>query len=163
VPLELGDHLLVVLDSGAGRSLAESGYNARREECRRAAEALGVGSLRDARDGRGLPDPLDRRVRHVVGENERVDAAVAALAAGDMPALGVLLDGSHASLRDDFEVSVPAVERAVAACKEAGALGARIMGGGFGGSVIALFPPGARPPDDAIRVTAGPGARVAVC
>jgi galactokinase len=163
VPLELGGHFLAVLDSGAGRNLAESGYNERRDDCRRAAEALGVESLRDARDGGGLPDPLDRRVRHVISENERVDAAVAALGAGDLTGLGELLDASHASLRDDYEVSVPEVERAVDACKEAGALGARIMGGGFGGSVLALFPPAAGPPDGAIRVSAGPGARVAVC
>jgi galactokinase len=87
-------------------------------------------------------------------------AAVAALEAGDMPGLGELLDASHASLRDDYEVSVPEVERAVAACRDAGALGARIMGGGFGGSVLALFPPEARPPDAAVRVFPGPGARL---
>jgi galactokinase len=160
VQLKLNGHLLAVVDSGAPRALARSGYNERREECRRAAELLGVASLRDARDGSGLPDPLDRRVRHVLTENERVDAAVAAVRAGDMPALGALLDASHASLRDDYEVSVPEVERVVAACREAGALGARIMGGGFGGSVLALFPPGARPPDAAIAVSPGPGARL---
>jgi galactokinase len=163
VPLELGEHILAVVDSGARRGLAESGYNERREECRRAAETLGVESLRDAGDGEGLPAPLDRRVRHVIGENERVDSAVAALAAGDMPRLGELLDASHASLRDDYEVSVPEVEATVAACREAGALGARIMGGGFGGSVIALFRPAAEPPDGALRLSAGRGARVAVC
>ena len=81
-------------------------------------------------------------MRHVITENERVDAAVEALERGDLPELGRLLDASHASLRDDYEVSVPEVERTVAVCKRAGALGARIMGGGFGGSVLALFPPG---------------------
>jgi galactokinase len=160
VALELEDHELAVLDSGASRTLAESGYNERREETRRAAELLGIGSLRDATDGVGLPEPLGRRVRHVITENQRVDAAVAALEARDPEALGELLDLSHASLRDDYEVSVPEVERAVDACREAGALGARIMGGGFGGSVLALFPPGARLPDAAIRVSAGPGARL---
>jgi galactokinase len=89
-----------------------------------------------------------------------VDAAVEALAAGDLAGLGRLLDASHRSLRDDYEVSVPAVEAAVEACKEAGALGARIMGGGFGGSVLALFPPGASPPAGAERVEPGPGAAV---
>ena len=143
VPLELGDHVLATLDSGAERSVAASGYNERREECRAACRALGVESLRDAESHEGLPEPLGRRVRHVLSENERVDAAVAALAAGDLEELGRLLDASHRSLRDDYEVSVPAVEEAVSACKEAGALGARIMGGGFGGSVLALFPPGA--------------------
>jgi galactokinase len=160
VELNLSGHALAVLDSGSSRSLAESGYNERRAECRRAAELLGVDSLRDARDRAGLPDPLDRRVRHVVTENARVSDAVEALGAGDFGTLGELLDASHRSLRDDYEVSVPEVERAVEACHEAGALGARIMGGGFGGSVLALFSPGAALPEGALPVTAGPGARL---
>ena len=160
VELGLGGHVLAVLGSGAPRVLAGSGYNERRQQCRRAAELLGVGSLRDARDGAGLPDPLDRRVRHVLSENARVDHAVAALREGDAGALGELLDASHRSLRDDFEVSVPEVERAVAACHEAGALGARIMGGGFGGSVLALFPEEQELPEGAVPVRPGPGARL---
>ena len=160
VPLELGDHVLAVVDSGAERSVAASGYNERREECRAACSALGVEWLRDAESHEGLPEPLGRRVRHVLSENERVDAAVAALAAGDLAGLGRLLDASHRSLRDDYGVSVPAVEETVKACKEAGALGARIMGGGFGGSVLALFPPGAEPPAGE-RVEPGPGAALA--
>jgi galactokinase len=160
VELDLGDHALAVLDSGAPRSLAESGYNERRDECRRAAALLGVGSLRDARDYSLLPDPLDRRVRHVLTENQRVDAAVEALESRDLPALGRLIGASHASLRDDYEVSVPEVERAIEACRDAGALGARIMGGGFGGSVLALFPPAATPPSGAVRVQAARGARL---
>jgi galactokinase len=160
VELDLGYHVLVVLESGVSRILAESSYNERREECRRAARLLGVDSLRDATDGSALPEPLDRRVRHIVTENERVDDAVAALRSRDPVALGDLLDRSHASLRDDYEVSVPEVERAVAACQDAGALGARIMGGGFGGSVLALFPPRAALPEGAVRVSAGPGARL---
>jgi galactokinase len=160
VPLDLGEHVLAVLDSGAPRSLAGSGYNERRAECAAACRALGVDSLRDAPGPDGLPDPLDRRVRHVLAENRRVDEAVAALEACDLAALGELLDASHQSLRDDYEVSVPEVERAVAACKEAGALGARIVGGGFGGSVLALFPPGARPPAGAVAVRPAAGARL---
>jgi galactokinase len=160
VPLDLGDHLLAVLDSGAPRSLASSGYNERRTECAAACRALGVDSLRDAPGPEGLPDPLDRRVRHVLSENRRVDEAVAALEAGDLVALGDLLDASHRSLRDDYEVSVPEVERAVAACRQAGALGARVVGGGFGGSVLALFPPGARPPGGAMAVRPAAGARL---
>jgi galactokinase len=160
VRLDLRGHVLAVLDSGAPRSLAASGYNERRDECRRAAELLGVDSLRAATDPSGLPAPLDRRVRHVIGENARVDDAVAALEAGDMAALGELLDASHASLRDDYEVSVPEVERAVEACRAAGALGARIMGGGFGGSALALFPPDAGRPEGAVPVSPGPGARL---
>jgi galactokinase len=160
VELNLDGHVLATLDSGASRSLAASGYNERREECRRALELLGLESLRDADDASGLPAPLDARLRHVISENERVDAAVAALEGGEPAALGALLNESHASLRDDYEVSVPEVERAAAACMDAGALGARIMGGGFGGSVLALFPPGAALPDGAISVRAGAGARL---
>jgi galactokinase len=163
VELDLRGHVLAMVDSGVSRSLAASGYNERRDECRRALEQLGLESLRDADDGSGLPTPLDRRVRHVVSENERVDAAVEALATGQLQALGELLDASHASLRDDFEVSVPAVERTVEACKAAGALGARIMGGGFGGSVLALFAPGTPLPTDAITVRPAAGARLAIC
>ena len=160
VELDLHDHVLATLDSGASRSLAASGYNERREECRRALELLGLESLRDADDASGLPAPLDGRLRHVISENERVDAAVAALESGEIAELGPLLSASHASLRDDYEVSVPEVEHARAVCMEAGALGARIMGGGFGGSVLALFPPGAALPDGAISVRPGAGARL---
>jgi galactokinase len=160
IPLDLGDHVLATLDSGAPHDLAQSGYNKRRAECRRACELLGVESLRDARGAEGLPAPLDRRVRHVSSENARVDAAIAALESGDLAELGRLLDASHASLRDDYEVSVPAVESAVEACHEAGALGARIMGGGFGGSVLALFGPGASAPPGAVEVRPGPPARL---
>jgi galactokinase len=160
VPLDLGDHFLVTLDSGASRSLADSGYNERRAECREAARALGVTSLRDVDEPGDLPDPLDRRVRHVLTENARVDAAVAALRGRDLAALGDLLDASHRSLRDDYEVSVPEVEHAVEACHEAGAIGARLVGGGFGGSVLALFPPGADPPEGSVRVAPGHSARL---
>ena len=76
-------HVLATLDSGAPRSLAASGYNERRDECRRALELLGLESLRDADDASGLPAPLDARLRHVISENERVDAAVAALESGE--------------------------------------------------------------------------------
>ena len=127
----------------------------------RAAAALGLPSLRDAgpEAARDLPSPLNRRTRHVLSENARVDLAVAALDRGDLAELGRLLDASHASLRDDYEVSVPAVEAAVRACRDAGALGARIMGGGFGGSVLALFPPGAALPEGALAVAPRAGAR----
>jgi galactokinase len=162
VALELGGWRLVTVDSGVEHSHAGSGYNDRRRECREACEALGIASLRDARveDATDLPAPLDRRVRHVVTENARVDAAVAALRDGDLAALGQLLDASHASLRDDYEVSVPEVEQTVERLAAAGAAGARIMGGGFGGAVLALFPPDATPPDDAVVVEPGPAARL---
>jgi galactokinase len=107
-----------------------------------------------------LPPVLGRRVRHVITENERVDAAVAAVSRGDMVELGRLIDTSHASLRDCYEISTPAVEEAVRRCKRAGALGARIMGGGFGGHVIALLPPDADALDGAVEVRPGDGARV---
>ena len=160
VELDLDGHVLALVDSGAPREHADSGYNERRAECRRAAELLGVESLRDAADAVGLPDPLGRRVRHVITENQRVDAAVAALHERNFEALGWLLDASHRSLRDDYEVSVPDVERAVAACHDAGALGARIMGGGFGGAVLALFGPGTTPPEGALPARPAAGARL---
>jgi galactokinase len=176
VRVDLAGWTLATLGSGASHShgephpralgraerLRRSGYNERREECRRACEELGIESLRDAspEDVGRLPPPLDRRVRHVLSENERVERAVAALRAGEPDRLGRLLDASHASLRDDYEVSVPEVEAAVATCKRAGAAGARIMGGGFGGSVLALFPPGAEPPGGAVEVRPGAGARL---
>ena len=162
VALELGQWKLCTLDSGAEHSHAHSGYNERRAECRAACEALGIGSLREAtrRDLDCLPDPLDRRARHVLEENERVERAVEALGGGDLAALGALLDSSHASLRDLYDTSVPEVERTVARVKAAGAVGARMMGGGFGGVVLALFPPDVTPPGDAVRVLSGPGARL---
>jgi galactokinase len=161
VPLSLDGYTLVAVDSGEDHRLAASGYNDRREECRRACQALGIASLRQATVAMAatLPEPLGRRVRHVVTENERVRAAVAALGDGDLPRLGELLDASHRSLRDDYEISTPAVERTVAALLAAGAAGARIVGGGFGGSVLALLAPGASLPPGALVLEAGPGAR----
>jgi galactokinase len=162
VALDLRGWTLAVAPSGHEHSHAGSGYNERRAECRAACEALGIGSLRDAPADAPdrLPAPLDRRVRHVLSENARVDAAVRALREGDLEELGALLDASHASLRDDYEVSVDAVERTVTRCRDAGAVGARIMGGGFGGSVLALFRPGATAPDDATVVEPAGPARV---
>jgi galactokinase len=162
VPLDLGDWSLAVLDSGASHAHAEGGYNDRRRECREAAATLDVDSLRDATidAARELPVPLGDRVRHVIEENARVDAAVAALERGDMAALGALLDASHASLRDLYDASVPEVEATVERAKQAGAAGARMMGGGFGGVVLALFPPDAPPPRDALIVRPADGARL---
>jgi galactokinase len=161
VPLDLGGWQLVTLDSGAHHSHAAGGYNERRGECRAAAEALGVEHLSaaDPDAARRLPAPLDRRARHVLSENARVDAMVAALRAGDLPAAGRLLDESHASLRDDYEASVPEVEATVERFARAGAAGARMVGGGFGGSVLALLPPEARAVPDARAVAPGAPAR----
>jgi galactokinase len=162
VPLDLAGHRLVELDSGERHSLRDSGYNTRRDECREACRLLGVASLRDADldAAASLPAPLHRRVRHVVTENARVRGAIAALSAGDMPRLGALLNASHASLRDDYEISTDAVEATVRRLQAAGALGARIVGGGFGGSVLALMPADAHAPAAAVELTPGPGARL---
>ncbi len=162
VPLELGDHRLVTLDSGQPHATAASGYNQRRAECKEACRLLGVESLREVTlaAAEELPGPLDRRAIHVIGDNERVELAVEALGRRDLDELGRLLDASHASLRDFYEVSTPAVEATVGRLKAAGALGARIVGGGFGGHVLGLLPPGVRAPDGALEVRPGPGARV---
>jgi len=134
---------LAVIDTGTRHALNDGRYAARRRSCEEAARALGVPSLRDL-TGRpeavaGLADPeLRRRARHVVTENRRVLAAAGLLRRGDLAAVGSLLTASHASLRDDFEVSWPQADAAVGAALAAGAAGARMTGGGFGGSVIAL-------------------------
>ncbi|MCZ4492614.1 MAG: galactokinase, partial [Conexibacter sp.] len=160
---ELGDWSLVTLDSGAVHSHAGSGYNERREECRRACRALGIASLREAtlEDLGRLDDPLlARRARHVLEENARVDATVHALRAGDLAEVGGLLDASHASLRDLYDASTRAVERTVNGLRAAGAAGARMVGGGFGGHVLALLPPGVAVPEGAVEVVPGAGARL---
>ncbi|OLC22161.1 MAG: galactokinase [Chloroflexi bacterium 13_1_40CM_68_21] len=141
---------LAVIDSGTRHEHATGGYNQRREECEQAARHLGVGSIRDLEDRpldevlERLPPPLDRRVRHVVTENGRVRDAVAALESGDVSKLGALLDASHRSLRDDYEVSTPELDRLVElACDDRAVRGARLVGGGFGGSILALTQSGA--------------------
>jgi galactokinase len=166
VPLDLGGYSLVTLDSGerhanAGRDGAQQpGYNQRRADCARACELLEVSSLREADPGTAseLPEPLGRRVRHVLSENLRVEQTAAALSAADLERVGELLNASHASLRDDYEVSTPAVEATVARLRDAGALGARIVGGGFGGHVLGLLSPGARAPEGSLPVAPGAGA-----
>ncbi len=162
VPLALDDYTLVTLDSGEQHANAASGYNQRRAECAAACAQLGLVSLRDATEQavEALPSPLRERARHVVTENARVEATVEALADGDLERVGALLDASHRSLRDDYAVSTPAVEAAVELLKDAGAIGARIVGGGFGGNVLGLLAPGATAPDRAIVVRPGPGARL---
>ncbi|HSJ20222.1 MAG TPA: galactokinase [Nocardioidaceae bacterium] len=138
---------LLVVDTGVSHALTDGGYASRRTDCEEAARALGVRTLREAR---ALADPFGalagsrapRRVRHVLTEMDRVDAAVAALDRGDHAALGPFLDASHDSLRDDFEVSCPELDVVVETCRRHGALGARLTGGGFGGSALALLPVG---------------------
>jgi galactokinase len=164
VPLELHDWKLATVPSGEQHSLSDpaSGYSERRRECERARELLGLASLRDAGrdDPPRLPEPLDRRVRHVLDENERVERAVAALERGDLPLLAELIDASHASLRDLYDSSTDAVERTVNELKRSGAAGARMIGGGFGGHVLALFPPDVPPPGGARLVAPAGGARL---
>ena len=142
VPIPAG-YRFEVVDSGVPRRLAEAGYNQRRAECEEAAERLGVRALRDLACGdlervARLPDPLDRRVRHVITENARVLAGVETLRAGDALTFGRLMVESHRSLVEDFEVSTPELDRLVDLAMEHGALGARLTGAGFGGSVVAL-------------------------
>jgi galactokinase len=162
VPLQLHGWRLVVLDSGERHAHASSGYNERRAECARACELLGVGSLREADAGSlaSLPEPLNLRASHVLDENGRVLRAVATLRAGDLRALAELLNSSHESLRDRYEVSTSAVEATVQRLLAAGAAGARLIGGGFGGCVLALFAPGVEAPAGAREVRPGPGAHL---
>jgi galactokinase len=129
---------LVVIHSGVPRELADTAYNTRRAECEAAAKALGVPSLRHVTDparAAALPAPLARRARHVITENNRVLEAVSA----DAKRFGQLMNDSHASLRDDYEVSIPALDALVAALQtQTDVLGARLTGAGFGGAVVAL-------------------------
>jgi galactokinase len=135
---------LVVINSGVAHSHASGDYRTRRAECERAASALGVPLLRelgveDLHRVMALPDPLGRRARHVITENQRVLDAVAAIKRADLAAVGALFNASHASQRDDYDVSVPDVDRLVLiAQREPGVYGARLTGGGFGGSIVAL-------------------------
>ena len=162
VPLRLEGWRFVLVDSGERHANASSGYNERRAECLRACELIGIDSLRDASADAvaKLPEPLRARAEHVLGENVRVEKTVAALRAEDLTAVGALLDSSHASLRDLYEVSTPTVERTVARLRKDGTAGARLMGGGFGGSVLGLFAPDVPTPRGAREVRPGPGAHM---
>ena len=142
----LADHVLLVTDTRAPHALVDGQYAARRRDCERAAAAAGVESLRELGVD-DLPDLLPRldetaarRARHVVTENERVRGVVEALERADLASVGDLLVAGHDSLREDFEVTVPRLDIAVSAAVEAGALGARMTGGGFGGSTVSLVP-----------------------
>jgi galactokinase len=183
VPLRLAPAglALVLADTGERHAHAAGGYAARRASCEKAARQLGVPALRDVetadlpRIEGELDDETFRRVRHVVTENARVKATVAALEAGAMKTVGRHLTASHRSMRDDYEITTPALDLAVEAALSAGALGARMTGGGFGGSTITLIDAGRVPAlgtaiGDAFAaarfarprisvVTPGPGAR----
>lgn len=145
VGLHLAEAGLAVLvtDTRVSHALVDGGYAARRADCEAAAAALGLASLRaaDLAAVETLEDPrIRRRARHVVTETDRVAATVEAVRAGDWSAVGALFLASHVSLRDDFEISCPELDLAVTTALEAGAVGARMTGGGFGGSSVALVP-----------------------
>ncbi|HEY5249215.1 MAG TPA: galactokinase, partial [Dermatophilaceae bacterium] len=147
VPFDLAAHglELLVMDTRAEHTLVDGQYAERRSSCEEAARQLGVSSLREVALN-DLPQALDRlsdtmiqsRARHVVTEIERVRQTVALLRAGRLTEVGPLFNASHASMRDDFEISCAELDVAVEAARAHGALGARMTGGGFGGSAIAL-------------------------
>ena len=146
VPLGLAEAglAILVIDTGVTHSHATGGYGERRAACEHGAAAMGVSSLRDLtvddlpRAQQLLDDVTFRRIRHVITENQRVLDTVAMLRAEGAVGIGDLLDASHRSMRDDFEISVPELNLAVETAVSAGALGARMTGGGFGGAAIAL-------------------------
>jgi galactokinase len=152
--------VVLVIDTRVSHSHAGGGYAARRESCELGAEVLGVRALRDVgledlEEASGLLDPETfRRVRHVVTENDRVLQTVELLGRAGPQAVGPLLDASHASMRDDFEISCAELDLAVDAARFGGAIGARMTGGGFGGSAIALTPAGS---ERAVRAAVGRG------
>ncbi|MCZ2404416.1 galactokinase [Paenarthrobacter sp. Z7-10] len=147
VPLDLARHHLrmLVIDTKVSHAHASGGYAARRASCELGAEVCGVPALRDLSpadlpEAAGLLDEETfRRVRHVVTENARVAETVSRLATTGPASIGDLLDASHASMRDDFEISCPELDLAVGTARGNGALGARMTGGGFGGSAIAVI------------------------
>ena len=137
---------LVIIDTRVAHRLSDGGYATRRAACEAAAQAFAVPSLRhlnlkSLEDGRELIDDVTyRRARHIVTENDRVLSFVSALKLGDLATCGDLMVQSHASMRDDFEISVDELDTAVEISMRHGALGARMTGGGFGGAAIALCP-----------------------
>jgi galactokinase len=142
-PLALGDRQILVTDTRVSHELTDGGYGSRRQDCESAARALGVASLREATldDITRLTDErVARRARHIVTETARVPLAVEALASADWGRLGELFAASHASMRDDFEISTPELDLAVATAVASGADAARMTGGGFGGSIVSIVP-----------------------
>jgi galactokinase len=139
---------LAVLNSGVAHNHAKGDYRTRRAECEEAARQLGVPQLRDLDledlpRVESLPEPLCRRARHVVTEDARVLAAVEVMRSGDVEALGQLFYASHDSMRDDYEVSIPEIDLIVGLARHLpDVYGARLTGGGFGGSVVMLTRPG---------------------
>jgi galactokinase len=187
IPLTLGGHAVVVIDSGLAHTLASGEYAIRRAQCdeavaRLAARAPGIRALRDvsvealARRANELPPLVAARARHVVTEIERTRQAADAITAGHVAALGALLNASHRSLRDDFQVSTPQIDELVdAAAGAPGVCGARLTGAGFGGSIVAIAAADAieeleerlrrtsTPVRGVRRCRAGEGAAIAYC
>lgn len=147
VPLGLADKGLVVavMDTRVSHRHSDGGYRSRREACEKGASIMGVESLRElsvddlSLAEQNLDDVTFRRCRHVITENQRVLEAVSALKSGNMPKLGQLLLESHASMRDDFEISIEELDTAVDVAMSVGAIGSRMTGGGFGGAAIAVI------------------------
>lgn len=176
-PVPLPDDVAVmIVHSRIQRGLVESEYNTRRQQCEAAARHYGVKALRDLtleqleRETLGLDSVSWRRARHVVSENQRTTDAAAALATNDLVRVGVLMAQSHASMRDDFEITVPAIDALVALLQSSigSRGGARMTGGGFGGCVVALLPVSEVPRVEAIvgeayRSPQGESAHVYVC
>ena len=147
VPVPAGAAILIA-DTSVRRSLAASAYNERRAQCEAAAQALGVPALRDGTlamlDAVELPDVVARRARHVITEDDRVIETVAALQGGDLHKVGMLMNASHASLRDFYEVSSVELDTMVELLRDQpGCFGARLTGAGFGGCAVALMEAGA--------------------
>ena len=134
---------ILVIDTRTRHSHVDGEYAARRANCEEASRILGVAALRDVTDLDAalaqLPELIGRRVRHIVTENQRVLDSMTALAAADYARLGRLMTASHVSMRDDYEITETSVDLAVETALAAGALGARMTGGGFGGCVLALI------------------------
>ena len=154
-PFDPSGYELLIIDTKAPHALVDGQYAERRDSCHRAAATLGANTLHEYLDAAAsvdqavatasaaLSDEVSiRRVRHVLTEVARTREAFAAMRAADWATFGVLMDASHVSLRDDYEVTVPELDVAVEAARTAGAIGARMTGGGFGGSAIALVPAG---------------------
>ena len=143
--LEAQNLVVAVIDTQVSHRHSDGGYRSRRDACEKGAEVMGVSSLRqlsysDLETAKArLDDVTYRRVRHIITENDRVLATVAALKSGEISELGPIFEASHVSMRDDFEISIPELDLAVEASLKIGAIASRMTGGGFGGAAIAVI------------------------